>query len=132
VEIWKSIFCLAALSNRCEGNIAPVPSGSPNSKENLLFLSNVHYLISLLYRNAFPVTSACFGSIPGYQQGNLFLVCDEENTNQNCVTIDFLGFSSGRAQNSVLLAYDIVSVGNWIPTQRDVVASPSKIGMRMR
>jgi hypothetical protein len=38
VEIWKSVFYLAALSNRCEGNKAPVPSSSPNSKENLLFL----------------------------------------------------------------------------------------------
>jgi hypothetical protein len=117
VEIWKSVFCLAALSNRCEGNIAPLSSGSPNSKENLLFLLNVHYLISLLYRNSFPVTFACISSSPGYQQGNLLLMCDEENTEQNCVMIaDFLGFSSGRAQISVLLAYDTVSVGNWIPT----------------
>jgi len=133
VEIWKSVFCLAALSNRREGNIAPVPLGSPNSKENLSFLWNVHYLISPLYCNAFPVPSACFGSSPGYQQGNLLLVYNEENTDQNCITIaEFLGFSSGRAQNSVLLAYDTVSVCNWIPTLWDIVASPSKIEMRMR
>jgi len=60
-------------------------------------------------------------------------MCDEENNEQNCVMIaDFLGFSSGRAQISVLLAYDTVSVGNWIPILQDVVASPSKIEIRMR
>jgi len=74
-----------------------------------------------------------FGNSPGYQQGNLLFVCDKENTEQNCVMIaEFLGFSSGRAQNSILMAYDTVSGGNWIPTLRDVVASPSKIEMRMR
>jgi hypothetical protein len=93
----------------------------------------VHYLISPLYRNSFPVTFACIGSSPGFQQGNLLLVCDEENTEQTCITTaEFLGVSSGRAQNSVLLAYDTVTISNWIPTLQNVVASPSKMEMMMR
>jgi len=60
-------------------------------------------------------------------------VCDEENTEQTCITTaEFLGVSSGRAQNSVLLAYDTVTISNWIPTLQNVVASPSKTEMRMR